>query len=326
MSDPKQTVNGDAGNVVSGDVTINNYSIETSPADSQLMSDRQRKHLNRLINELVDAGESRPGMWCAIHNKLNNENINEMTSADYHSAIEILEERRRGIKYRKDCNHLIGKIKRITDESLLKERDYYCLRRFGSSYLKDLDKEQLQEVFGYFVDLLNSSDNEKNTEQVLVGVKKTVKPEVTSKKRIFLWGLGLIIAIATLAGGINHFGKQVSIKERTINPDSIFTVDSSNSVINASLPSLRSVFPGLNKYKDALHSLATYRQKSGWHTLKFVVGAEPSVPESYGVRGHVCYINLNPEGDYARVSVASCRSLLLDQQDTPSNNYRFILK
>ncbi|MFI8017661.1 hypothetical protein ACIF2R_01620 [Serratia marcescens] len=326
MSDPKQTINGDAGNVVSGDVTINNYSAEASPADSQLMSKRQRKHLNRLIDELVEAGESRPGMWWTIHNKLNNENINEMTSTDYHAAIEMLEARKNRIKYLKDCNYLIRKIIKITDNSHLKERDHYCLRNFGSTYLKDLDKEQLQKVFGYFDDLLKSSDNEKNTEQAQGIVQKTAKSGVTRKKWFFLWGLGLVIVIAILAGGINHFGKRASAKERTINSDSVFSVDTSNSVINASLPALRGVFPGLNKYKDALHSVATYRQKSGWHTLKFVVGAEPSVPESYGVKGKACYINLNPEGDYARVSVASCRSLLLDQQDTPSNNYRFILK
>ncbi|EAA8046620.1 hypothetical protein ACV23_08540 [Salmonella enterica] len=56
------------------------------------------------------------------------------------------------------------------------------------------------------------------------------------------------------------------------------------------------------------------------------VSSQSAVPESYAVRGKTCYININPDGSYARVLTAPCRSLLLDQQSTPGSKYRFILK
>ncbi|MGK3446150.1 hypothetical protein ACSLO8_30820, partial [Escherichia coli] len=45
-----------------------------------------------------------------------------------------------------------------------------------------------------------------------------------------------------------------------------------------SIPALRSMFPGLNKYSDDFHSVSSYKQKTGWHTLKFTVSANTIIP------------------------------------------------
>ncbi|ECL6953790.1 hypothetical protein FTR14_04785 [Salmonella enterica] len=138
--------------------------------------------------------------------------------------------------------------------------------------------------------------------------------------------LHLIIVIAATMLGVTRFsGNGSAAGHRSENP-TVFTADTSDSVIASSIPALRSIFPGLNKYSGDFISVSTYKQKTGWHTLKFSVSSQSAVPESYAVRGKTCYININPDGSYARVLTAPCRSLLLDQQSTPGSKYRFILK
>ena len=161
MSKEKQTVNGDVGNVVSGDVTIHNYSADILPSAQQPISLLQKRDLHRLMDELVDLGESKRELWMTIHTKLNTKTVNEMTAADYHGAVEILQRYAQQIQNMKDCNLLVSKIMALTDPGYRLDRDRYCLKHFGTTHLKGLDKEQLQAVFGYFDDLLNIRDESK---------------------------------------------------------------------------------------------------------------------------------------------------------------------
>lgn len=121
-------------------------------------------------------------------------------------------------------------------------------------------------------------------------------------------------------------GKWGNAKAVASTETSVFNIKTNDKIIEDSIPALRSMFPGLNKYSDDFHSVSSYKQKSGWHTLKFTVSTQAIIPESYGVKGKTCYININPDGRYARVLTAPCRALLLDQQNTPDSKYRYILK
>lgn len=144
MSKEKQTVNGDVGNVVSGDVTIHNYSADILPSAQQPISLLQKRDLHRLMDELVDLGESKRELWMTIHTKLNTKTVNEMTAADYHGAVEILQRYAQQIQNMKDCNLLVSKIMALTDPGYRLDRDRYCLKHFGTTHLKGLDKEQLR--------------------------------------------------------------------------------------------------------------------------------------------------------------------------------------
>lgn len=329
MSKEKQTVNGDVGNVVSGDVTIHNYSAEaSSPAAAQQpISSLQKRDLHRLMDELVDAGESKRELWLMIHTKLNTTTVNEMTAADYHNAVVILQEQASRRKYLKDCNTLISKIITITEPTYRVDRDRYCLKHFGTTLLKGLDKEQLQGVFGHFDELLSISDDDKALSQTRDTVAEPVESVPTRNRKLYVILGGVLVLVAiVIAGMMVYTGKWGEAKAVSSPEASVFNIKTSDKIIEASVPSLRGMFPGLNKYSDDFYSVSTYKQKSGWHTLKFTVSPQSSVPESYGVRGKTCYININPDGSYARVLTAPCRSLLLDQQSTPGSKYRFILK
>lgn len=325
MSKEKQTVNGDVGNVVSGDVTIHHYSADVSPSAQQPISLLQKRDLHRLMDELVEAGESKRELWLMIHTKLNTSTVNEMTTADYHCAVEILQEYAQRIQNLKDRNLLVSKIMTLTDPTFRLDRDRYCLKHFGTTHLKGLDKEQLQEIFGYFDDLLNANDENKTSSQIQEAASEAVGSSSSRARKSYKILSGVIILAVVLTAGMGVADKWLGVKNVTPSPNNIFSIETSNQIIAASVPALRSIFPGLNKYSADLLSLSSYKQKSGWHTLKFTVSTQAIVPEEYGVKGKTCYININPDGSYARVLTAPCRALLLDQQNTPDSKYRYIL-
>ncbi|HIA4108982.1 TPA: hypothetical protein ACWQDP_004310 [Escherichia coli] len=328
MSKEKQTVNGDVGNVVSGDVTIHNYSADILPSAQQPISLLQKRDLHRLMDELVDLGESKRELWMTIHTKLNTKTVNEMTAADYHGAVEILQRYAQQIQNMKDCNLLVSKIMALTDPGYRLDRDRYCLKHFGTTHLKGLDKEQLQAVFGYFDDLLNIRDESKTLSPPSESGAKSVAtvPTRSRKPHVVVLGGVLVLVAIFFVGMIVFAGKWGNAKAVASTETSVFNIKTNDKIIEDSIPALRSMFPGLNKYSDDFHSVSSYKQKTGWHTLKFTVSAKASVPENYSVKGKVCYINISPDGSYARVLPAPCRSLLLDQQSTPDSKYRFILK
>lgn len=325
MSKEKQIVNGNVGNVVSGDVTIHNYPDEASTSALQPISLLQKRDIHRLMDELVDAGENKREMWLLLHTKLSTTTVNEMTSADYHQAVAILQEHAQRLRYAKDCNILVSKIMGLTDQTYRVDRDRYCLKHFGTTHLKGLDKEQLQGVFGYFDDLLNPGREDKTTTSEAPSTSPGQSTPSGNNKRYVIAGVLIIVLAATMLG-VMRLSDNGSIAEYHSEKSPVFTVDTSDSVIASSIPALRSIFPGLNKYANDFLSISTYKQKSGWHTLKLTVSPQSAVPEDYGVRGKTCYININPEGSYSRILTAPCRSLLLDQKKTPDSKYRFILR
>lgn len=327
MSKEKQTIHGEVGNVVSGDVTIHNYTAEASSPTQQPISLLQKRDLHKLMDEFVDAGESKRELWLLLHTRLDTTTVNEMTSADYHLAVEILQDLAQRNKYSKDCNALISKIISLTDPTHRVDRDRYCLKHFGTTHLKGLDKEQLQGVFGYFDDLLVVANEAKTAPSLQNTAPQIVEPTPTKNKKLnIILGAVIFVIAAALFGAMHFFNNSSIAKETPPDKTSAFTVDTSDDVINASLTALRNAFPGLDKYSRDLLSVSTYKQKSGWHTLKFTVSPQTSAPESYRVGGKTCYINIHPEGDYARVATDPCQSLVLDQQDTPHNKYRFMLR
>ncbi|AVX39782.1 hypothetical protein [Yersinia massiliensis] len=327
MSEPKQTVNGDVGNVVSGDVTINNYSGEVSTATQQPISLLQKRDLHRLMDELVDAGESKREMWLLLHTRLNTTTVNEMTAADYHGAVEILQGYAQRIKYLKDCNILVAKVISITDPAYRKDRDRYCLKHFGTTHLKGMSKEQLQEIFGYFDELLDVCDDC----EVLPLPKDTVPQPakttvLTKRKPLVILGGGVIIVAAALVGFVSYSDRWASAKETRTSEENIFIVETNDNIINASIPALRSIFPGLNKYKADFLSVSSYRQKSGWRTIVLPIADDAPVRAKYNLDQNKCYINISPDGDYAKVLNTSCLKLLIDSSESQGKAPRYRLK
>lgn len=324
----KQTVNGDVGNVVSGDVTIHNYTAGVSHTAQQPISLLQKRDLHRLMDELVDAGESKRELWLVLHTKLNTKTVNEMTAADYHCAVEILQEHAQRVKDQKDCNTLVSKIMAITDPAYRLDRDRYCLKHFGTTHLKGLDKEQLQSVFGYFDDLLNVEPDENTVSPVSQGTE--LKPSrLTSKTnyKIFVVLSSLIALVIAVGIGLAIFlNDSPPTKEANQNGISVFTVETNDSVINNAIPALRSVFPGLDKYKSDFVNVSNYKQKTGWHTLVLTMTSDSPARVKYNLEQEKCYINISPDGSYARVLNSSCLSFLMDSSNRRGDVFKYHLK
>ncbi|MFT2791776.1 hypothetical protein ACMV5I_17140 [Serratia sp. T13T92] len=325
MSEQKQTVNGDVGNVVSGDVTINNYSGEVSSVSQQPISLLQKRDLHRLMDELVEAGESKREMWLMLHTRLNTTTVNEMTAADYHCAVEIIQGYAQRIKYLKDCNILVAKVISITDPAYRMDRDRYCLKRFGTTHLKGMSKEQLQEIFGYFDDLLNAYDDSKVLPLPQDRVPQPVQTTSISKRKpLVILGAGAIIVAAVLVGFVSYSDGWASAKQKISGEADIFIVETSDNILNASIPALRSIFPGLNKYKADFISVSSYKQKSGWYTIVLPIADDAPVRAKYKLDQNKCYINISPDGGYAKVLNSTCLKLLIDSPENQGKapNYR----
>lgn len=196
MSKKKQTVNGDVGNVVSGDVTIHNYSTEEpSVITRQPISKYQRQDLHRLMDKLALLGENKQCLWRDLHTKLDTKTINEMTTADYHRAVEILEQNVQQIEYIKDCNTLISKIMSLTNLKYRSDRNNYCLRHFGTAHLKRLNKEQLQKVFAHFDEVSSSSNVNVNKLFTSLCVTKFKNKRLLASVAIFFFLITLYLSI-----------------------------------------------------------------------------------------------------------------------------------
>lgn len=324
MSKEKQTVNGDVGNVVSGEVTIHNYSVEASPATQLPISLLQKRDLHRLMDGLVSLGESKRELWLMIHTKLNTKTVSEMTAADYHSAVEILQEYAQQIQNLKDRNILVGKIMILTEQAYRLDRDRYCLKHFGTTHLKGLDKEQLQLIFGYFDDLLNANDENKASSQAqeTVSTLNETKSAVTKGRKPYVILGGVIILAAVVVGSVGFAGKW-GTKPLVV---SGFSIETNDKIISASVPALRSIFPGLNKYSNDFLSISSYKQKSGWHTIVLPISGNAFARGKYKLSKPKCYINIYPDGSYARILVDECQRFLLDEQDVPGKSHKFLLK
>ena len=181
MSKKKQTVNGDVGNVVSGDVTIHNYSTEEpSVITRQPISKYQRQDLHRLMDKLALLGENKQCLWRDLHTKLDTKTINEMTTADYHRAVEIT---------------LISKIMSLTNLKYRSDRNNYCLRHFGTAHLKRLNKEQLQKVFAHFDEVSSSSNVNVNKLFTSLCVTKFKNKRLLASVAIFFVLITLYLSI-----------------------------------------------------------------------------------------------------------------------------------
>lgn len=328
MNKEKQTVNGDVGNVVSGDVTIYNYSADVPSAAHQAISLLQKRDLHRLMDELVAQGESKRELWLTIHTKLNTNTVNEMTAADYHCAVEILQEYAKRIQNLKDRNLLVSKIMVLTDPSYRLDRDRYCLKHFGTTHLKGLDKEQLQSVFGYFDDLLNVRSDE-NHVSLAPHDAELSPPQLASKtnhKNFVILSSVIALAIAVGIGFTVFKNHRAPAKEANQNGKSAFTAETNDSVINNAIPALRSVFPGLDKYKSDFVTVTNYKQKTGWHTLALTITSDSPARGKYRIAQEKCYINISPDGSYARVLNSSCLSFLKDSDNRGGDSFRYHLK
>ena len=328
MNKQKQTVNGDVGNVVSGDVTIHNYTAGVSHAAQQPISLLQKRDLHRLMDEFVDAGESKRELWLVLHTKLHTKTVNEMTAADYHCAVKILQKYAQRVKVQKDCNTLVSKIMTITNPAYRLDRDRYCLKHFGTTHLKGLDKEQLQSVFGYFDDLLNVEPDENTVSPVAQGTE--LKPSrVTSKAnyKIFVILSSVVALVIAVGIGLTIFlNGSPATKQAYQNGISSFTAETNDRVVNTAIPALRSVFPELDKYKSDFVNVSNYIQKIGWHTLVLTMTSGSPAWVKYNLKQEKCYINISPDSSYARVLNSSCLSFLMYSSSRRGYVFKYHLK
>lgn len=323
----KQEIKGDVGNVVSGSVNITNHHY--SDDGQQLGSEPpilgvQKRDLHEKMDALVLQGESKRELWLMLHRHCNVATVDEMTVGQYHQAVEYLDSYAEKLQYKKDCKELVRTILKLTKPPLDEERNRYCLKHMGTTLLNSMSKEQLQSVFAYFDNVLSDLEHSAaTTENVEKPIPETGETASIKKNNVAKW---LVLAVfITIGGGVAYSLKPDPTTAAAIEPERGFTVETKDKVIASELPNIRSVFPGLDKYQSSFSSSYTYIQKSGWHTLAVKVSGDSEAGNRFKTDGVKCFINLSPDGDYARVLKEVCRKIFLNRDNTPDSKFRFHL-
>lgn len=103
-------------------------------------------------------------------------------------------------------------------------------------------------------------------------------------------------------------------------------------LIIKSLPKIKRVCPGLNKYSRSLQQaeiiddlnseFVEYRRV----TISFKVSdGKSDIPNSYRAWGHTCYMDISPDGKFLTITKDPCKSVFTDLQVENSTGSNLIL-
>lgn len=95
------------------------------------------------------------------------------------------------------------------------------------------------------------------------------------------------------------------------NEQTVFSVNTDNSIINQLLPAIRARLPGLDKYANQFQNISV--EQNYWLTIKFHVPDDAKIPNDYMTFGHNCFIEINKEGTAVKIPKTPCKALMLDQ-------------
>ncbi|MCV9878840.1 hypothetical protein [Brenneria izbisi] len=145
----RQEFNGTAqGQFSSRDII--NIHLPMNIADDEPLLLAQRQRLHQLLDDIIAvSGESKKNLWRAVHAHIDVHNIHGITTRKYHKAEAYLLQRLVEAKLARECRRLVAEILRLTADKV-RERNRFCLRKFGTKTLNDLSREQLQVAFDHF--------------------------------------------------------------------------------------------------------------------------------------------------------------------------------
>lgn len=104
---------------------------------------------------------------------------------------------------------------------------------------------------------------------------------------------------------------------------SVFSVSSDDHLVIKTLPGVRQVCPGLDKYSQTfenIHVEDRYRT-----TVIFDVPDTSHIPDAYKAGGHTCYVEIDSTGKSIFIEKQACKSICLDQLNTPDGQLKIDL-
>ncbi|CNH75183.1 membrane protein [Yersinia bercovieri] len=128
-----------------------NITIPTTEKDNRLLVPAQRKQLNQLVKEIIEAGhEEGFSVWQRLHAEIGVSSIEEMTVGHYqaaHSYLLALRDRYCEKAASKSLIHLL--LKNTQSESERQQLIRYCHIQFGLGRLTELTRSQLQQALSW---------------------------------------------------------------------------------------------------------------------------------------------------------------------------------
>ncbi|EKN3362626.1 hypothetical protein QMX33_001950 [Yersinia ruckeri] len=128
-----------------------NITIPTTEKDNRLLVPAQRKQLNQLVKEIIEAShEEGFSVWQRVHAEIGVSSIEEMTVGHYqaaHSYLLALRDRYCEKAASKSLIHLL--LKNTQSESERQQLIRYCHIQFGLGRLTELTRSQLQQALSW---------------------------------------------------------------------------------------------------------------------------------------------------------------------------------
>jgi nitrous oxide reductase len=94
-----------------------------------------------------------------------------------------------------------------------------------------------------------------------------------------------------------------------------FTVVTDDPKVNTALPAVRQACPGLDTYSS---QFANTRVQQQFRTaIVFDIPDTARLPDAYKAAGHTCYLEIDSAGKTLFIEKQACKSVCLDQLDTP---------
>jgi len=116
--------------------------------------------------------------------------------------------------------------------------------------------------------------------------------------------------------GLSGCGKESSVP-------SVFAVSSDDQVVIKSLPGVRQVCPGLDKYAQTFRNI---RVEDHFRTsIIFDVPETARIPDAYKAGGHTCYVEIDSAGKSIFIEKLACKSICLDQLNAPEGQLKIDL-
>ncbi len=135
------------------------------------------------------------------------------------------------------------------------------------------------------------------------------------------WVLMAGVASYLLAPGAEKSPNTSSSAPSAKNP--VFTVNTDNSSILKALPATRMACPGLDRYSDQFQDVRVERLYR--NTIVFHVPDASKIPGTYMAGGHNCFIELDADGKSIFIDKKACKSVCLDQLNTPDGQLKLAL-
>jgi len=159
--------------------------------------------------------------------------------------------------------------------------------------------------------------------------------ESTRKKVAKVYGLGFIASFVVFVMEVPKSEISASAQPATnlaagaATPTSVtvseFLVTTDNSTVTSVLPSIRKLFPGLDKYASQFRDIAV--REDHFTTIQFAVPEDAKLPrnDSRGMAaGQTCFVEINKEHTAARIGKSACRALAMDRDvNDPNGNQRW---